>query len=412
MTVDGEERPRWLLDALGERHALEGWLTLIDREAIVRGDGCALTIRTIGRGAGITSAPPRPVETEQSNTSVVYGESCILKIVRKLEEGRAPDLEMSEFLTRGGYVHAPRLLAAIELERPASEAATLGVLHEFVPNAGDAWTFALATIARSADSSTDAREARQRAGEMVRRIATRIAEMHTVLASPTLDPHFAPEPIEHDEREALGREVLRSLDAAWATIERPGAALPSDAIARLLALRGREAEIRACVARFVDCPHPCVKTRVHGDLHLGQVLVAGDDFVLIDFEGEPARALGERKAKRSPVVDVSGMLRSLHYASVATWRTKPTTGPRPKTLRAVAEEWYRSARREFLRSYFDSAAAGSVLPKDTTAREVLLKFYLLEKCAYELHYEMNNRPEWVTLPALGLESLIETRDAF
>jgi predicted trehalose synthase len=392
VTVDGEERPRWLIDALGERHALEGLFALVARGAVVESDGCALRFRVVG-GLDRTPVEPRPIESEQSNTSIVYGDACILKVVRKLEDGAAPDLEMGEFLTRAGYANTPRLLAAIELVRPGREPGTVGAAHAFVPNEGDAWTFALATIAGSASTA------------FVGPLARRVAEMHAALASPSADPRFAPEPIERAEREALGRDVEVAIARAWTLVDERAARLPADAVERLRALRGRTRAYGECIARFVGTGEPPIKTRVHGDLHLGQVLVSGGDFVLIDFEGEPARPLAERKAKRSPLVDVAGMLRSLHYASVAAWRTAAPAAAGDARARAGA--WRVAARREFLRAYDDAAAVRTVLPRDEAARDALLRFYLLEKCVYELHYELNNRPDWVTIPVLGLESILE-----
>jgi trehalose synthase-fused probable maltokinase len=418
VTVSGEERPRWLIDALGERHALEGLFGLVARGVTIEGDGCVLRFRPVVDGPGgldPTPVEPRPIESEQSNTSIVYGESCIVKIVRKLEEGAAPDLEMGEFLTRAGYASTPRLLAAIELVRQGAEPGTVGAAHAFVPNEGDAWTFALATIARSwtVPASGD------RAWAFVGPLARRVAELHAVLASPAPDPRFSPEPIAKAEREALGLAVEASIARAWALADERAARLPAEAIDRLHALRARGKAYRDCIARFVDGAGPAVKTRVHGDLHLGQVLVSGHDFVLIDFEGEPARPLAARKAKRSPFVDVAGMLRSLHYASVAAWRAadaasassswsrSPSSSSSPPQPRSLAEAWHEAARREFLRAYVEAARARTVLPADEAASDVLLRFYLLEKCVYELHYELNNRPDWVTIPVFGLESILE-----
>jgi len=149
---------------------------------------------------------------------------------------------------------------------------------------------------------------------------------------------------------------------------------------------------------------------VHGDLHLGQVLVSGDDLVLIDFEGEPARPLVERKSKRSPLVDVAGMVRSLHYASVAAAR-QPARDVPIDGLRRAAEAWHVAARRAFLDEYFRASAGRSVLPAAPGARDTLLYFYLLEKCVYELYYELDNRPDWVPIPVLGLQRILEEIDA-
>jgi trehalose synthase-fused probable maltokinase len=407
VTMANEDLPRWLIDALGDRHALAGIFDLVARGATVEsqeGKGAKLVFRPIGEGMDPTPVEPRPIESEQSNTSVVFGETCIVKVVRKLEEGAAPDLEMGEFLTSAGYANTPRLLAAIELVRGGAEPATVGAAHAFVRNQGDAWTFALGRIARAWETPAAADD-----GAWVGPLARRVAEMHAALASPTTDPRFLPEAIERPEREALGRAVEASLARAWALADERAKQLPSDAAARIKTLRGKSKAYADCIRRFVESEGPVIKTRVHGDLHLGQVLVAGGDFVLIDFEGEPARPLAERKAKRSPFVDVAGMLRSLHYASVASWRgdAKGLEAATARGARPLAEAWNTAAQREFLRHYGEAAHGRSVLPAELAAREALLRFYLLEKCVYELHYELNNRPDWVTIPVFGLESLVE-----
>jgi maltose alpha-D-glucosyltransferase/alpha-amylase len=413
--VQGEERPRWLIDALGDRHALEDLYELFARAAVVvAGDG-EVAFRPIGGGLPLFAAgsvEPRPVQAEQSNTSVVFGSACVVKVVRKLEEGVPADVEMGEYLTRAGYAHAPRLLAVAELRRAGAGGATIGTAHAFVPNEGDAWAHTLAALTRLArEAPRPGRAVLDEASAFASTLATRVAELHAILASPSEDPRFSPEPMERPEREAIGRTVERSLEAVWASLDDAGHRPSADATERLGALRRRAPAFRDIVARFVAADGACVKTRVHGDLHLGQVLVSGGDLVLIDFEGEPARRLAERKAKRSPLVDVAGILRSLHYASVAAGRTKTDGAPPGDALRETAEAWHLAARRAFLAAYSDAAAARTVLPRDVRAREALLRFYLLEKCVYELHYELGSRPEWAIIPALGLERIVQEIDA-
>jgi trehalose synthase-fused probable maltokinase len=212
--------------------------------------------------------------------------------------------------------------------------------------------------------------------------------MHAALAAPTDDPRFTVEPIGRAEREALARTTRSALDEVrGAARSREG--LPEDVRARFEAL-GRSARgLDAIVERFVEVER-CAKTRVHGDLHLGQVLVTGGDFVLLDFEGEPARPLSVRKAKRSPLVDVAGMVRSLDYAAVTA---------------EAGERVFSRARDEFLEAYF-AAATSSVFPSRAD-RDALLCFYLFEKCVYELRYELDNRPAWAAIPLLGMERLLE-----
>jgi len=412
--VAGEDRPRWLIDALGDRHALEGLYALFARAAVVAADGVELRFRAVGGGFelfGVDSVEPRPVQAEQSNTSIVFGTSCVAKVLRKLEEGTPADVEMGEALSAAEFVHAPRLRAVAELWRPGSEVATVATAHAFVPNTGDAWSHTLAAIeSLAAEGGADGRIT-DHAAAFASTLATRVAGLHAVLAAPTDDGRFSPESIERPEREAVGQAVVRSLDEAWARLDDVARVVPAAAAESLGALRRRAPAFHDVVARFVAADGACIKTRVHGDLHLGQVLVSGDDLVLIDFEGEPGRPLAARKAKRSPLVDVAGVLRSLHYASVAaSGAPQATRGPSAGALRKTAEAWYVAARSAFLRVYFE-ASARSVLPREASARETLLRFYLLEKCVYELHYELGSRPDWVMIPVLGLWKIIEEIDA-
>jgi trehalose synthase-fused probable maltokinase len=382
------EPQSWILDALGGRQALVSLMTFVARGASVAGwssDGTTSTLsaRTFGPVGGIDD--PRPVETEQSNTSVVFGGRSILKIIRRLDEGRSPELEMSEYLTRAGFPSTPPLLAALELDEGAPEPATVAVVHAYVPNEGDAWTYTLRTVGVGGASEETA---------FVGRMAERIAAMHAILAAPTNDPRFAAEPLTRVERETLAADVERSLSTAVAKVDGVASVLPREMRARLDAALRARGPLRRIAAALLDV-EPCWKTRVHGDLHLGQLLASGGDFVVIDFEGEPARSPRERKGKRSPMADVAGMLRSLHYASLVSG-----AGP----------TWFTLAKQAFLKAY-DAAPGPSALPARPSDREALLRFFLLEKCAYELHYELDNRPDWVDTPLEGLEQLMREVDA-
>lgn len=312
------------------------------------------------RGSSIT---PRPVTTEQTNSSIIYGDTFVLKILRQLDEGLSPDLEMGEFLTLAGYRHAPALAGTITVERPGRRASTLGVLHHFTPNRGDAWTFTLEELRAGRDLTGRA--------ELLGR---RVGEMHTALASRSDIPAFAPEPISRPRRQAMVDAVERSLDHALASVAR---------VRGQVAVPGVHERLR----RFVELPSDPIATRVHGDLHLGQVLFTGDDFVLIDFEGEPARPLAHRKAKRPPFVDVAGMIRSFHYAAMTVARE---TG---EDERALA--WYRAVREAFLRGWRSAA-------REPEHAEAILDYCLLEKCVYEVNYEADNRPDWLDIPLAGL----------
>lgn len=318
------------------------------------------------------SITPRPVTTEQTNSSIIYGDTFVLKILRQLDEGLSPDVEMGEFLTVAGYEHAPALAGTIVVERAGRQPATLGVLHRFTANQGDAWSFTLDELrghlkARSSEPYVALAEL----------LGRRVGQMHTALASRADIPAFAPEPISRERRRAMVGAVEHSLDRALAAAART---------------RGQVAVpgVHERLQRFVDLPSDPIATRVHGDLHLGQVLFTGDDFVLIDFEGEPARPLAHRKAKRPPLVDVAGMLRSFHYAAMTGARELPHETERANT-------WYRDVRAAFLRGWKGAAT-------EPEHAETILDYCLLEKCIYEVNYEADNRPDWLDIPLSGLIS--------
>lgn len=378
-----------IVDALGDARALRALLGLVEKEATVRHRDAVLRFRKVQESFDARAdAEPRPVDAEQSNTSIIYGNSYILKLIRKIDEGISADLEMGEFLTRAGYAHAPAVAGAIDLARKGGEPATLAILHRFVPNRGDAWAFFLERLARRLDRPYDGRDALGDDRALVKRLAERVAEMHVALASRTDIGAFAPEPLPRAERARLADAVRASL---------------REVVARGVKVEGQE-KLDERIESFVNHERNAAKTRIHGDLHLGQILVNGEDFVLIDFEGEPLRSLEERKSKRSPLADVAGLLRSLHYAAVTAARAKPDAA-------ATANAWHAQAAQALEEAYLAGVRGQSFLPARAEDVRALLDFYLLEKCLYEVHYEMNNRPDWLAIPLAGLAELIERADA-
>jgi len=244
------------------------------------------------------------------------------------------------------------------------------VVHRFLANEGDAWAYTLAEIGKDPTPSAYREQARL--------LGQRLGEMHAVLAAAT-EPDFAAVTLDRAARTAIGAAVTANAHAVTASL-RPG----------------DEAKIAARVAAFVELPKDPLAMRVHGDLHLGQILATAGDFVFIDFEGEPARSIEERKGKRSPLADVAGMLRSFDYAAATVLRGRSV---------ADAKAWYASAAEAFLVAY--CAAAPAVITDPVTWR-TCLDFYLVEKCLYEIAYEANNRPGWLAIPRDGLGDLLDT----
>jgi trehalose synthase-fused probable maltokinase len=327
-------------------------------------------------GRELTEA--RPVGAEQSNTSIVFNDELILKAFRRLEAGINPELEILRFLTEKGFPNIASLGGWYSYSGgPIS--ATLGILQEFVRGGIDGWELALEEIGTAPEAFL----------ARLRRLGEVTGTMHTTLASDPVDPAFAPET---PSVEALGL-LTATVDEE---IEHLFLDLPDDD-ERLAPIFGRGEEVREQLRMLTHAGSPGKVIRTHGDYHLGQTLWAEDDWVILDFEGEPARSLTERRRKRSPLRDVAGMLRSFAYVTIAAAMLRGIEAP---------EGWEEQAREQFLAGYFQTVDP-SLLPSGQVAIERLLAVYELEKAVYELRYELDNRPDWVRIPVAGIQRLIE-----
>ena len=377
---------------------------------------------------GEESLPARTGSAEQSNTSILYGSRLILKVFRKLQLGENPDVEIGRFLTE--VAQFPRIapfLGELTLVTPEGST-TLGMLQGLVANEGDGWQWTLDELGRFYESVSTCppppdegavpsflgevqvpAAAREHAGfylDGAALLGRRTAEMHLALATATNDPAFQAEPLTADD---LGVDALRidaqinhTLDALklrMATLKD----LTADDAATILS---RRIELFARAHVITGTRASGKRIRIHGDYHLGQVLRAKNDFVLLDFEGEPARTLEERRRKQCPLKDVAGMLRSFSYAAYSGLDAYIQRHPdRQRALEPWARLWQNAVSAEFLRAYRQTIAVrGDLLPEPAQA-ESLLNAYLLEKALYELLYELNNRPAWVRIPLAGILSL-------
>jgi trehalose synthase-fused probable maltokinase len=385
-----------LVEAFSVDGFVRAWIKMTLRGDEVSGGGQLRGMQTTAlAGAGLAPGDEfviRRGSAEQSNTSIRIGERAILKVIRKLEEGVHPELEVGRFLTgEAGFDATPALLGWIELDGVAGLCAmTLSVLQAFVPNEGDGWTWVLERLARP--------EGHAASVEWLRRLGRRTAEMHRAFAKDTLDPAFRAEPVGNADRAAwiAAAEAMacRALDGLATTQNQLGPEtqrLAEDLLTRRGALEAWLRSALSTVPAFA-------KTRHHGDYHLGQVLVAGDNAVIVDFEGEPLRPLAERRAKHAALRDVAGMLRSLAYAAAQAERISPGE---------QFSAWKSEAERAFLDGYFDAAAGGTFLPGDRTAADVVMRFFMLEKALYEVAYELANRPDWVAIPLRGVVALLD-----
>jgi maltose alpha-D-glucosyltransferase/alpha-amylase len=425
---DGLTEPAFakaLLEAMGRRRALPG------RSGRVVSIP-SKTLRSLREGIDADS-PAVPISTEQSNTSVVIAHQLVLKVIRRVEEGMNPDVEVGRFLTeRTDFENSPVVGGALEYrEGPGDDvSATIAVVQQFVPNEGDGWNYVLDALGRVLEEAItrpdihevmfsmpahplDAAEVEPAQGNLLvgphlqwaEILGRRTAEMHLALASDLTDDAFAPEPLTAIDRRALHHGARSLLRRSIRTVRSM-----DDSTACVQELLARENDVLAQLEAVMQ-PIQAMKIRCHGDYHLGQVLWTGKDFVIIDFEGEPARPLSSRRLKRPALVDVAGMIRSFHYASkVAGDRLSRDLIPSREraALDPLLTLWYRSVSGAFLRSYLATADGASFLPTDRGELAKLLDFLLFEKAIYELGYEANNRPDWVDVPAQGLVDMLET----
>jgi maltokinase len=330
-----------------------------------------------GAGLGGT-VDVRPVGVEQSNSSIVFGEDLILKAFRRVEPGVNPELELLRFLSAREFPHIAPLAGWYEVEGRLIDA-TLGILQEYLADGQDGWELALDELQRDAEGLL----------ERLHELGVVVGQMHTALGSDSSNPAFSP-----DEPSAEALSILTAdVDEQ---IERVFLELPENEAVAPIAGRGQDVRERLAALSSVGAGGRVIRT--HGDLHLGQTMLTGRGWVILDFEGEPARPLPERRLKRSPLRDVAGMLRSFSYA---------TAGSRLLRGHAPPEDWEQRARERFLEGY-DGAVDRTLLPPGQQATEQLLSVFELEKAVYELRYELNNRPDWVSIPVAGIVRLLES----
>ncbi|HEX3691107.1 MAG TPA: phosphotransferase [Solirubrobacteraceae bacterium] len=368
------------VDAVADPELVRELMRQIDAENTIEGEHGTFRFQRVElTGQLPLEAPVRPIGVEQSNSSIVFGDETVLKVFRRLEPGINPELEVLQFLTRREFANIAPLQGWYEYEGRSSMV-TLGVAQRFFADAVDGWGLALDQIA------TDPAAFLPELGSL----GAVTAQLHNALASDPGDPAFSPE-----------EPSAESLSLLTATIdediERVFVRLPDDE--RVAAIAGRGQDVREQLALRAHTAVGGRAIRTHGDYHLGQTLhgVGGTGWIIIDFEGEPARPLFERRQKRSPLRDVAGMLRSLSYAASAAKIMRGTPAP------AQFEE---QARVIFLENYF-ATIDPALLPAGDAAIYNTLAVFELEKAIYELQYELDNRPDWLPIPVAGIARLLE-----
>ncbi|MER2602395.1 MAG: putative maltokinase [Candidatus Competibacter phosphatis] len=372
---------------------------------------------------------------DSSNTTLNVGDRMLLKGYRRLQPGISPELEMGRFLTEAGFANAAPLAGGLEYEDQEGNTIALALLQGFVANQGDAWSYTQDYLKRFLDDGRQPGDTLRTAGQdahasyrlFAATLGRRTGELHQTLAQTIGDPAFDPELITaNDTAEWLDRvreeakATFERLESVRHRLSEPARSLAEQVLAARIGVphAGRYASLvaqalesrgtAAARARQIEAltPH-AMKTRYHGDYHLGQVLVAKDDVIIIDFEGEPSRSLAERRAKHSPLRDVVGMLRSFDYAAHVALRQATADGACDRAaLWPHLSDWERQARTAFLDGYVAVVGDSPGYPADPDQVKVLLELFTLEKACYELRYELDHRPDWAEIPLGGLRELL------
>ena len=368
------------------------------------------------------SANSSVMRGEQSNSSILFGTQYFLKIFRKLEEGINPDVEITRFLTeRAKFPNVPAFAGTLEY-RSGKKTVVLALIQSAIANEGDAWTFTLDAVGSYYDRVLSRKADLDGAGsaqlieeliggiypEKARLLGQRTGELHRALASENDDPAFAPEPFNAMAQRSVVQSMRASLRRAFELLRKKLDDLPDAFRMEAEEVLAAEKQILAQERRLLEQRSAAHKIRIHGDFHLGQALHTGRDFIFLDFEGEPARPLGERKLKRSALRDVAGMMRSFQYAAYsALWQ--PAMRPEDVPfLERWADIWYREMSSTFLQSYLAATSDAPFIPRNEGDLRIALEAYLLDKAVYEIGYELNHRPDWVVIPIRGIKHILKS----
>jgi len=375
------------------------------------------------------------LSAEQSNTSIIYNGKFFMKLYRKIDNTINSDLEITRYLTeKANYKNIPAYLGEISLVHDDKSESLLAMMQEAVPNQGDAWTYTKDSLQTYFDNvmvlpktekaptlsedisipmhfSEMSGKLQDLVGgifsERMSLLGKRTGEMHQALVANTEDKDFEPEAFSLHYQRSLYSSLQSLTRGSFQSLKDNLKHLPEHVKAEAEEVLGMKDEVLEAFKRIFAHKITTPKIRLHGDYHLGQVLWTGKDFVIIDFEGEPARAYSERRLKRSPVRDVAGMIRSLHYASYSTVLQEEYTNARKDDdLKGWAEVWFQNVTKIYLQGYLDQVKDSDLMPEDEGDFKILLETFLLEKAVYELAYELNSRPDWVLIPLRGIKTIL------
>ncbi len=430
-----------LIDALTDPDASATLLQAVVRQRRFSGKDGTLTgtrLPAIGTAKELAELEPHLFRGEQSNSSVMFGDRLLMKVLRRLEPGISPDVELGRVLT--GFPHVPDVLGTLDLLPDGDgEPRTVAVVQPFVANEGDAWTHTLDELGRFAErvvaEHLDERptprvtrspldhaqrgipeDAHEQVGPflaLAELLGQRTAQMHIALAAVPDDPALTPEPLTSLSQRSLYQSLRNGVRMGLRSCRREARHLDAATQEAVTGVAAREDEILARLRSLSDVKMEVSRIRTHGDYHLGQVLFTGRDLVIIDLEGEPAKPLGERRLKRVALRDIAGLLRSLQYATASTLQDQLEAGlvtegqANHTTLETWLDWWLGWTSAAVLAGYLEEADGQVFLPADPEHTRRLLDAFLIEKAVYELGYEMNNRPTWVGIPVAGITQVLD-----
>jgi maltose alpha-D-glucosyltransferase/alpha-amylase len=417
-----------LLDASASRAFAENLLGLLRERRVVAGENGSLSGELFrSEPPDGASLDPRFLTLEQSNSTILYGSSWLLKLLRKVELGPNVEVEIGRFLAKASP--RPKIAEPVGMLQLNSEAGTrtLAVVSEYIENRGSAWSIALESLftffervltgeaslpvvplpsASYAESEEPVPDALLRLASpyftLVRLLAERTVEMHRALGQATAEPGFGQEPFTQLHQHSIYQNAHTELVRCFKRLRDRERQLPPDAAGLAKQVLSRERAIDEQLRRITQTKVMVTRIRCHGDYHLGQVLFTGDDFIIIDFDGEPGRPVSERRYKRSPLRDVAGMLRSFAYAAETALRSERVRSEDRARLAPWAEAFRAWVCASFVRTYLAGIAGQAYCPPTPALAGMLLEFYELEKALYEVNYELNNRPNWLAVPLAGL----------
>ena len=378
----------------------------------------------------------RVLNAEQSNTSIIYLQRYFLKLYRKIDHIINPDLEITRFLTeKAQFQNVPQYAGNIAIIDGKKDPLVLAMMQEMIPNQGDAWVYMKDVINRYFERVSlkfkDAKVPSLKGSlaepvtfeklsddlktllsgipaERASLLGTRTAEMHIALASHPDEPDFGSENFSLHYQRSLYSSLQSLVRSAYQSLDKKMSALPDMIQDEAKSIKGMRKDILKCMQRIYSRKMSSTKIRAHGDYHLGQVLFTGKDFVIIDFEGEPARSFSERRLKRSPLRDVAGMIRSFHYAAYnGLFENEAFKRGDADYLEAWAELWYHYMSGFYIHAYLEKAQGYNFLPDNQEDFNTLMQTFLLEKAVYELNYDLNNRPSWTIIPMRGIQYVMQ-----